>query len=71
MVKKDNKKILKKTTYNPINKISAVKAVQGMAMAQGQVVKEVEKPELKEDKRSLFFKEAFNKEINTEKKWLS
>jgi len=70
MAKKKNKNIVKKTGYKPIKSLSATKAISAMAAAQGPMVREVERPEIVEDKRSLFFKDEFTKEINRERKWL-
>ena len=68
--KKADKKLFKKPSYKGIPKVSAVKAVSGLAAAQGPVVREVEVKEIVHEDRSLFFKREMDREYSGGQKWL-
>lgn len=65
-----SKKILRKPTVS-IPRYSAVKAIKGLASSQGPLVREVERPEIVRDDRSLFFNSELNGEVKRNNSWLN
>ena len=73
MVKKSSiakKKILKKPSVKGFDKLSAQKAVAGIATSTGPLVREVENREVEFDDRSLFFKKEMDMERRGLSKWI-
>jgi hypothetical protein len=71
--KKKAKKKYQKFFHKPKVKIqsySAENLIKKLGKEQGSIVREIEEPEIKQDNRSLFFKEEFRNEVNKNKSWL-
>ena len=63
----------KKVLHTPKVKLRGLDSEKAIMKGTGnlKLVREVEKREYSPDNRSLFFKDSFNKEVESERKWLT